>query len=44
MDYKGKLFGNIGGKKYFDTGKTADDYDDLENHQDSQLGLKGKHD
>lgn len=29
MQYKGKLFGKIGAK-YFDTGKTADDWDELE--------------
>lgn len=30
MDYKGKLYGKIG-NKYFDTGQTSDDYDDLIN-------------
>lgn len=29
MQYKGKLYGKIS-TKYFDTGKTADDYDNLE--------------
>ena len=29
MDYKGKLFGKLG-NKYFDTGKTSDDFDELE--------------
>jgi len=28
MEYKGKLFGKIG-NKYFQTGKTADDYDNI---------------
>ena len=31
MEYKGKLFGRICGK-YFDTGKTADDWDNLEKY------------
>lgn len=30
MEYKGKLYGKIG-NKYFDTGHTTDDYDDLIN-------------
>ncbi len=30
MEYKGKLYGRMGGKMYFDTGKTADDWDALE--------------
>lgn len=30
MEYKGKLYGHLGGKRYFDTGKTADDWDALE--------------
>lgn len=30
MEYKGKLYGHLGGKMYFDTGKTADDWDELE--------------
>jgi hypothetical protein len=30
MEYKGKLYGHLGGKMYFDTGKTADDLDALE--------------
>lgn len=30
MQYKGKLYGHLGGKKYFDTGKTADDWYNLE--------------
>jgi hypothetical protein len=30
MEYKGKLYGHLGGKMYFDTGKTADDWDALE--------------
>jgi hypothetical protein len=30
MDYKGKLYGRVGGKNYFDTGKIADDWDKLE--------------
>lgn len=29
MEYKGKLYGKIG-RKYFDTGKTAADWDELE--------------
>lgn len=29
MEYRGKLYGKIG-NKYFDTGKTTDDYDELE--------------
>jgi hypothetical protein len=29
MKYKGKLYGKIG-NKYFDTGKTSEDYDALE--------------
>jgi hypothetical protein len=32
MEYKGKLFGKIG-NKYFDTGKTSDDFDELELHK-----------
>lgn len=30
MEYKGKLYGRLGYKIYFDTGKTADDWDNLE--------------
>lgn len=30
MEYKGKLYGHLGGKMHFDTGKTADDWDALE--------------
>jgi hypothetical protein len=30
MEYKGKLYGRLGGRRYFDTGKTADDWDALE--------------
>lgn len=30
MEYKGKLYGHLVGKIYFDTGKTADDWDALE--------------
>lgn len=30
MEYKGKLYGHLSGKMYFDTGKTADDWDALE--------------
>ena len=30
MEYKGKLYGHLGGKMYFDTGKTANDWDALE--------------
>lgn len=30
MEYKGKLYGHLGGKMYFDTGKTANDQDVLE--------------
>ncbi len=30
MEYKGKLYGHLGGKMYFYTGKTADDWDALE--------------
>ena len=30
MEYKGKLYGHLGNKRYFDTGKTADDWDALE--------------
>lgn len=29
MEYKGKLYGKIGAK-YFDTGRTSDDWDELE--------------
>lgn len=29
MEYKGKLYGKFG-KKYFDTGKTANDWDNME--------------
>ena len=28
MNYKGKLYGKVG-KKYFDTGKTSDDWDEM---------------
>ena len=31
MEYKGKLYGKLGHKKYFDTGKKSDDYDALVN-------------
>jgi len=31
MEYKGKLYGKIG-KKYFDTGKTTDDWDRLDSN------------
>lgn len=31
MDYKGKLYGHLGNGRYFFTGKTADDWDNLEN-------------
>ena len=30
MNYEGKLYGHIGGRKYFDTGKTGKDWDNLE--------------
>lgn len=30
MEYKGKLYGHLGDKMYFDTGKTSDDWDALE--------------
>jgi hypothetical protein len=30
MKYIGKLYGNIGGRKYFDTGKTSADFDQIE--------------
>lgn len=30
MEYIGKLYGHLGGKRYFDTGKTAEDWDNLE--------------
>lgn len=30
MEYRGKLYGRLGGKMYFDTGKTSDDWDALE--------------
>ena len=30
MEYKGKLYGHLGGKMYFDTGKNADDWNALE--------------
>ena len=30
MEYHGKLFGHLGGKRYFDTGRTSDDWDALE--------------
>jgi flagellar motility protein MotE (MotC chaperone) len=30
MNYEGKLYAHIGGKKYFDTGKTGKDWDKLE--------------
>jgi len=30
MEYHGKLYGHLGGKMYFDTGKTSDDWDALE--------------
>jgi hypothetical protein len=30
MEYKGKLYGHLGNRRYFDTGKTADDWDNLE--------------
>lgn len=33
MQYKGKLYGRVG-TKYFDTGKTADDWDELEKFKD----------
>lgn len=29
MEYKGRIFGKVG-NNYFDTGKTADDWDNLE--------------
>jgi hypothetical protein len=35
MQYKGKLYGNIGGKLYFDTGKTSEDWDNLEKEVES---------
>jgi hypothetical protein len=35
MQYKGKLYGNVGGKMYFDTGKTSEDWDKLENAVES---------
>ena len=35
MEYKGKLYGKLG-NKHFDTGKTSDDYDELEK-QNKQL-------
>lgn len=36
MEYHGKLYGKIGGK-YFDTGKTSDDFDNLEKQRDELL-------
>lgn len=30
MRYEGKLYGNVGGRSYFDTGKTTEDWDKLE--------------
>lgn len=29
MQYHGKLYGSIGNRRYFDTGKTSDDFDSL---------------
>jgi len=37
MEYHGKLYGKIGGWKHFDTGKTTDDYDNLELHNKQLL-------
>jgi hypothetical protein len=36
MEYHGKLFGKVG-NKYFDTGKTSDDFDKLENPKKVEL-------
>ncbi len=30
MEYKGKLYGHLGGRVYFDTGKITDDWDTME--------------
>ena len=30
MEYHGKLYGHLGGKMYFDTSKTTDDFDELD--------------
>ena len=37
MQYKGKLYGKIGRNMYFDTGKTSDDWDELEKKATSNM-------
>jgi hypothetical protein len=39
MEYKGKLYGRLGGKMYFDTGKTANDWDVLEKRNTEMLEM-----
>ena len=41
MEYKGKLYGHLGGRTYFYTGKTADDWDALE-HRVAELEAENK--
>lgn len=39
MKYTGKLFGHLGGKRYFDTGKTSEDWDRLESDKAELLEM-----
>lgn len=39
MEYKGDLYGKVGGK-YFKTGKTSDDWDKLENNKLEWINVK----
>ena len=41
MEYQGKLYGKLGGKKYFDTGKTSEDFDTMESlHKSSSHQIR----
>lgn len=39
MDYQGKLFGKVG-RRYFDTGKTSEDWDELKKQADEAKILR----
>ena len=42
MNYEGKLYGHLGGRKYFYTGKTSEDWDKLE-RENAELKRQVKH-
>jgi len=41
MEYIGKLYGKLSGK-YFDTGKTSEDWDELENNQPEWISVEDR--